>query len=214
MKLKLRKTHPLEWLLEGFEEKSDFRRRKMFGCEAAYLGEKLVLVLADGKEPWNGMMVPAEKDQQPSLIAQWPVLSPHPILGKWLYLSVADSSFEEIALSVVERIRRGDPRFGTVPVPKKKPAAKRPRKGPTPIAKARNLGPKSAAQLEAVGVGTLEDLLRIGWEKVFRKLVRKDRRALNLNYAYALAGAVEGCDWRELPASLKKKVMAVVEALR
>jgi hypothetical protein len=59
------------------------------------------------------------------LIAEFPSLASHPILGKWLYLPEATATFERDAQKIVERIRRLDPRFGVVPERRrpKKPAA-------------------------------------------------------------------------------------------
>jgi hypothetical protein len=91
----------------------------MFGCEAIYLDDRLVLVLADGDEPWNGVIVPTERELQPEIRALWPTLEPHPILGKWLYVSRSNEDFESVAQAVVERLRRGDSRLGTIPKPRR-----------------------------------------------------------------------------------------------
>jgi hypothetical protein len=60
------------------------------------------------------------------------VLSPHPILPKWLYLPEAAASFERDAQRIVARIRQLDPRFGIVPPAQRvKPtASSRRRAGP------------------------------------------------------------------------------------
>jgi hypothetical protein len=106
------------WVFEPLEELPGFVERRMFGALAGYLNGLLVLVLCDSEEPWRGVMVPAERENHAALIAAFPVLSPHPILGKWLYLPESASSFERDAQKVVERIRQFDPLIGTVPVRK------------------------------------------------------------------------------------------------
>jgi hypothetical protein len=114
-----RKANRHRWLFDALEEFSTFEERRMFGSLAGYFNGLLVLVLCDSDEPWRGVMVPAEKDVHASIIAEFPVLAPHPILGKWLYLPESTTSFERDAQKIVERIRRLDPRFGTVPLRKK-----------------------------------------------------------------------------------------------
>jgi hypothetical protein len=110
------------WVFEPLEDLPGFVERRMFGALAGYLNGLLVLVLCDGEEPWRGVMVPAERENHAALIAAFPVLSPHPILGKWLYLPEACATFERDAEQIVARIRRLDPLIGTVPVRKKRKA--------------------------------------------------------------------------------------------
>jgi hypothetical protein len=117
--IKAVKIHPLEWLLEPLESQPGYVRRKMFGCEAVYLNELLTLVLADGDEPWNGLLVATSREQHSALQKEWRKLKPHPVLGKWLYISQNDSAFEKTATAIVARVRRGDARIGVEPRPKK-----------------------------------------------------------------------------------------------
>ena len=116
-------THPLEWLLEPLEAHPGYLRRKMFGCEAAYLNGRLMLVLAAGEEPWNGLLVATGREFHSALQSQWEQLQPHAVLGKWLYLSQSSPAFEEIATAIVEHARRGDTRIGVEPKPKKRKRA-------------------------------------------------------------------------------------------
>jgi hypothetical protein len=83
--------------------------------EAAYLDGRLVLGLMEGKEPWNGLMVCTSRERQAALRAQFPQLKPHPVLGKWLYLSVRHAEFESVAPELVELARRRDARVGIEP---------------------------------------------------------------------------------------------------
>lgn len=119
-KFEAKKTHPLDWLFEPFEGQSTYLRRKMFGCEAAYLNGRLMLVLAVGEEPWNGVLVATDRQFHPSLQNQWCQLRSHPVLGKWLYLSQTDPEFERIATSLVSSILERDVRIGVEPKPRKR----------------------------------------------------------------------------------------------
>jgi hypothetical protein len=112
MKLKLKQPHPLEWLLEPLETQPGYQRKKMFGCEAAYIDDRIVVVLAAKKEPWNGLLLPTEREHHGALQKIYPELQPHSVLGKWLYLSQSNSHFEEIATAVVQLIRKGNPLIG------------------------------------------------------------------------------------------------------
>jgi len=116
-------AHPLAWLFEPLEDHSNYMRRKMFGCEAAYMEGRLTLLLAAGEEPWNGLMVATGREFHPALQSQWMQLKPHPVLGKWLYLSQSDPAFEEVATAIVEQVRKGDPRIGVEPRPRKRKRA-------------------------------------------------------------------------------------------
>jgi hypothetical protein len=51
-------------------------------------------------------------------------LAPHPVLGKWLYLSQTHEEFEALAGAVVEVVGRRDSRVGVEPAARKKSAKK------------------------------------------------------------------------------------------
>ncbi len=120
LKIQAKAAHPLEWLLEPLEELPTYLRRKMFGCEAVYLDGRLTLVLAVGEEPWNGILVATSRECHPALQREWARLSPHPVLGKWLYLSQTDPGFEQIATALVQSVRHGDAWIGVEPKPRKR----------------------------------------------------------------------------------------------
>jgi len=87
----------------------------MFGCVGCYVEGRLVLVLADRKEPWAGILIPTERMLHASLLAEFGLLRVHPVLGKWLYLPHASGGFATEASAIVERIMAGDERFGVEP---------------------------------------------------------------------------------------------------
>lgn len=123
--MKIKKIHPLQWVFESLEDHPSFHQKKMFGCEAAYYRGRLTLVLASGEEPWNGLLVCTSREHHAELLGKFPALRSHPVLGKWLYLSQSDAEFEATALSIVERVRAGDPRIGVESKPKKASLKKR-----------------------------------------------------------------------------------------
>lgn len=120
-KPKPKKTNGLLWVIEPLENETAYHRKAMFGCEACYLDGRMVLVLADSKEPWSGVLIPTEREHHEKLIKDFPMLEPHPILPKWLYLSQRDSDFEATTQILVERARKRDPLIGIEPGKKKKP---------------------------------------------------------------------------------------------
>lgn len=112
------RQNSLLWILDPLEQDANYLRRKMFGCDAAYLDGSLYLVVADREEPWNGVMVCTSHERQAALVAEIPNLLPHPELGKWLYLPQSDEAFETIAAKLVALALARDPRLGVVPKPR------------------------------------------------------------------------------------------------
>ncbi|MBV9268275.1 MAG: hypothetical protein JO061_19055 [Acidobacteriaceae bacterium] len=114
----LTRTHPLAWIVEPLQDRADYQRRSMFGCEAVYLRGRIVLALTARSEPWNGLLCPTERHHHESMLREFPLLAPHPVLPKWLYLSAGHDTFESTALEIVDCILRGDVRFGVEPPPR------------------------------------------------------------------------------------------------
>ena len=112
MKPKAKAKNPLLWVFESLEDDPRYFRRKLFSFDAAYFDNKLYLAVAAGEEPWNGLMVCTAHNHQASLRRQFPQLTPHQVLGKWLYLSQTHAEFESVALELAELARRRDPRLG------------------------------------------------------------------------------------------------------
>lgn len=112
------RLNSLLWILDPLERDPNYVRRKMFGCDAAYLDDMLYLVVADREEPWNGVMVCTSHERHEALLSEMPGLLPHPQLGKWLYLPQTDEAFEAIAARLVELALARDPRLGVAPKPK------------------------------------------------------------------------------------------------
>jgi len=135
-----RKKNPKEftttWAFEAFDRDPTFCQKRMFGCLAAYVHGRMVMALAEdpgeksyrGKsyafDLWDGIMIPTEREFHDSLQKDFPGLTPHPVLGKWLYLPARHADFEEAAQRMGRLIARGDPRFGIEP--RMKPARRKP----------------------------------------------------------------------------------------
>gem|GEM_PF-312508 len=73
-----------------------------------------------------------------------------------------------------------------------------------------NLGPRSRAQLEHAGIRSVTQLCRIGAVAAYVRLKRSWPQA-SLNALYALAGAIEGVDWREIKRTRKLELLTAVE---
>src|SRR5687767_3054743 len=106
----IKPVHLYAWLWEPLETEPSFVLRAMFGTKAAYLGGRLVLCFSTRAEPWRGVLVATERQHHASLLQDFPSLSPHPILLKWLYLPDSVSNFELIAARLVELARQRDSR--------------------------------------------------------------------------------------------------------
>jgi hypothetical protein len=116
----IRRMHPYAWLWEPLEDDVTFVLRAMFGTKAVYLNGRLVLCFSAREPPWSGVLVATDKERHPSLIAEFPSLTPHPILPKWLYLEDSADEFEGITERLVQLAKRRDPRIGVTPQPKKR----------------------------------------------------------------------------------------------
>jgi hypothetical protein len=108
----------LDWILEALERDSGYLRRRMFGCEAAYIDGLLCLVVADRDEPWNGLLVCTSHDRHAALVEEMPALKPHPVLGKWLYVRQGDPAFEDIVEKTTSLVLARDERIGVEPKPR------------------------------------------------------------------------------------------------
>ena len=116
---KTKRVHPYQWLWEPLEEDPTFLLRSTFGGRSVYLDGKLMLYFTAGEEPWRGVLACTDHVHHAALLAEFPALSPHPILPKWLYLPESADRFESVAERLVALARRRDPRLGVSPKPKR-----------------------------------------------------------------------------------------------
>ncbi|HZZ18782.1 MAG TPA: hypothetical protein VFE25_05410 [Opitutaceae bacterium] len=108
-------VHPHAWIWEALEDDATFVLGSMFGTRIAYLDGLLMLCFATKEEPWHGILVCTERGQHASLMAQFAPLAPHPVLGKWLYLSESADAFEKVAVRLAAAAKARDPRIGVIP---------------------------------------------------------------------------------------------------
>lgn len=67
-------------------------------------------------------------------------------------------------------------------------------------------GPKSTQALATIGIHTLEELQARDVYEVYRRL-KEEVPGTSLNFLYALIGAVEGRDWREVQRSNRTETL-------
>lgn len=65
-----------------------------------------------------------------------------------------------------------------------------------------NLGPKTAAWLDAAGIHTRAQIVKLGPIGVCRRLL-ENGRPVNVLMAYAVEGGLSGLHWNALPAETK-----------
>ncbi|MBP0594976.1 hypothetical protein J8I87_36005 [Paraburkholderia sp. LEh10] len=117
---KRKRENPLLWIFEPLERDPGYSLERFFNFQAAYLDGLLCLAVASGEEPWNGLAVCTSHDRQSRLLREYPALAPHPVLGKWPYVSQAHPEFETLAQQMVALARDRDPRLGVVPGKRKR----------------------------------------------------------------------------------------------
>jgi hypothetical protein len=115
--------HRHAWLWEPLEGRRGFALRAMFGAKAVYLDGRMVAAFVAKAEPWRGILVCTSREHHEALRAEFPMLAPHPVLSKWMYLPEADDAFEVVAQKIIHLAAAGDPRIGIVPPPKKRSGA-------------------------------------------------------------------------------------------
>jgi hypothetical protein len=118
------KTFDNEWILEAFAGRPTFFTKRMFGGLAAYLHGRQMFVLVEptktGRWKWHGVLVCTDHEHQASIRADYPALTPHRVLRKWLYIDSTHEDFESTIEAVAKRVARNDRRFGIVPRAKSK----------------------------------------------------------------------------------------------
>jgi hypothetical protein len=106
---------PLLWVVEPIMDEPSYIERAWFGCRAVYLHGLMVLVLCSGEEPWNGLLIPTEKEFHQDIMQDFNGMVQHPVLKKWLYLPENSEDFETVSSEIVEAIKMGDQKFGIEP---------------------------------------------------------------------------------------------------
>jgi hypothetical protein len=114
----LAKTFENEWIFEPLAHRPGFRKKRMFGGLAAYLHDRLLMVLVEptksGRWKWHGVLVATSKERHDAIRKEFPSMAPHDVLSKWLYVDSRDDEFEPVMQAVAEAMARHDARFGVV----------------------------------------------------------------------------------------------------
>lgn len=77
----------------------------------------------------------------------------------------------------------------------------------TPVQHLRNIGPKSTAWLNEIGIYTAADLERVGVVNAYRECAARFRNANNLNLLWALQAALLDIPWNALPDEMKQALL-------
>ena len=112
-------SHRFGSLVESLTSEESFVVRAWFGMIACYVHGRLMLVLADKRPPWSGLLVPCDRERQAAMRAAFPALKVHSVLGKWLLLPESVDSFEDDAMKLADLARMDDQRFGIEPQPRR-----------------------------------------------------------------------------------------------
>lgn len=119
---------PFEFVLEQLFSR-DPRVRPMFGCQAIYVGEKIMLILRNKPgehEGDNGIWVATKTEHHATLKKIFPKMRSIHVLGNstnWQILPADADDFEESAIKVCDLILKGDARIGNIPKERKKKRA-------------------------------------------------------------------------------------------
>ena len=89
-----------------------------------------------------------------------------------------------------------------------------------PVSAMRNLGPSCEKDLNAAGIMTAGDVIRLGAEETFlrmllaRKKQGRSTGACNAAYLYAIYAAIHDIDWRDVPENKKSEFKALTAEMR
>jgi hypothetical protein len=134
--VKQRKAILYEFVLDALADLPT-ETRTMFGCLAIYLGDKIVLILRERREPPadNGVWLATTEEHHESLAREFPSMRSIQLFGKgttgWQVIPADAADFEQAALRACELIVARDPRIGKVPKSRQKSIARTAKKKAT-----------------------------------------------------------------------------------
>lgn len=155
-KIKIKKINSLQWVLDLLADDPTFEQRAMFSGQVGYVNGVLVACIMDREEPWSGLLIPTDRAHHGALVGEWPRLIPHPVLGKWLYLSQSEMEFEEVVLSIVDAVMKRDPRIGV------EPGGRRRRQRESHLASKKDTSKNQKARKSAQTLGRISAKVRSG----------------------------------------------------
>jgi hypothetical protein len=118
--LKRRPVVPHEFVLDALASLAPTTRR-MFGCLAVYVEEKIVLLLREREDSQvdNGVWLATSSEHHASLQRLLPHMRSIQVFGRgvthWQVIPTDAADFERAALAACALIVAGDPRIGKVP---------------------------------------------------------------------------------------------------
>lgn len=237
----------LRWIEELLPK--EFFRKPMFGGFAYYIDERIVLAVFENPgdrtyrkhkfnfDLWNGCLFPVEREHHQEITNSFPVLIPHPVLTKWLYIPADTENFDTHIEEIMKEIRRRSKIFGVVPKTKKPKKLKadvvssknidtrRPRmfsdepfkdriKKATKVSDLKNLGPTSEKEFLKAGIKTANQFVKLGWKKSLEKLVKSNPKNRHSIFAYALIGALQNKEWNRISDEDKLEAKEFVASLK
>ena len=81
------------------------------------------------------------------------------------------------------------------------------------IASLKNLGPKSAAQIVAVGIDGPDEIRELGAAVVFHRVKSRFPDSTSFNLLWALQGALMEIHWHDIPDGIKRQHLAEIDSL-
>ncbi len=127
--LKQRKAVPYAFVMDALADLPT-ETRTMFGCLAVYLGDQIVLILRERRDPPadNGVWLATTAEHHESLAREFPSMRSIQLFGNkitgWQVLPADSPDFEQAALRACELIAARDPRIGKVPKSRRKSIAR------------------------------------------------------------------------------------------
>lgn len=125
-------------LFYRFADEPDFFCKKMFGGLSCYYSGRMVACLVEGdwndtkwkgkdyRMPlWRGLLIPTDHKYHESLQSLITSATQHPILKKWLYLSIDSDAYDDAAKKLIYLIAKQDIRVGVEPKNKKRKSTKK-----------------------------------------------------------------------------------------
>lgn len=78
----------------------------------------------------------------------------------------------------------------------------------------KNLGPSSEKEFHRAGIKSAQQLLKMGWEKAYTKIVSRNSKNCHSMFAYAIIGAVKNQEWSRISEDDKLAARLVSQQLR